>query len=212
MITNEIIEKLINEGKVNVSLQIKNEKKEIENRYLKFFNTNLGIFILSSCVISILTWGYAQLSNSIAENSKNNSRVEMLKAELKKRTLLIDYYLLKSDIDGNDIRQMNAVFTGDINTIIQYGGQLYDNYYYTYEEFKTIGVDEIVSELSRLDNELNFNDTMDAYREAYQLYMKLKRESMDGLRPTRSDNQIVQELSNKDKDYFNGHIKPKLFY
>ncbi len=61
-----------------VKKQIEGDKPK-RNKLVSFFNTNLGLFLLSSVLLSGLTFGYTIYSN----NLKNRREEKILKAKLK---------------------------------------------------------------------------------------------------------------------------------
>lgn len=70
-----------------------NTKKK--NKYWEFINSSFGIWLLSSVVIALITWGYTQISQSIADSRKNRTELRKYDIEIEGR-----FQILKSRLQN----------------------------------------------------------------------------------------------------------------
>ena len=175
MLNQDEIDKIIAEEKLRH--QIKNEleaqkKKTFGGKLVDFFNSNLGLFILSSGFVSLLTWGYTQYKDSKVEYEQNSSQIEKIKGEVAKRTSVFEAMFADS-LTYYDFNTLDVVFTGDID---KYDGNINNTNYFIYEDLKKTSIEVLLNQLKKLDKRSNYSKTIKAYQNAYDIFISLRKE------------------------------------
>jgi len=58
----------------------------------EFLNSNFGLFMMSSIVLSFITWGYTQWTDSLEKEKALSEKFAMLSTEISYRVLVMDNY------------------------------------------------------------------------------------------------------------------------
>ncbi len=213
MLSSKRKDKIYEEEKFRIEIKnlLEKNNKTTKNKAFEFLNSNLGIFLLSTFFISFLSWSYTQYETHAYEKRKKAERIEVLSTEIKKRTSII-----KSSINQrltyDNLRQLEVVFTGNIKMVMDYGGQIENNNYFTNSHFKYIGMEELLTELEHLHALPKNKKTKVAYDDLYKLYLNLKNKSHQIVK-TRGDawneNNVV-ELDKAEKNKLKKDIEPYL--
>ena len=175
MLTKEEMDKIVEQETFRRQIKTDLEKKDKkENKIVEFFNTTLGIFLLSTFFISFLSWAYTNYSSYKKETAEKERRIESLKLEIINRTQTISSLILDS-VSLDDVRQMEVLFSGDLQTAMDYG-RVSNKSYYTIEDFKSRGLLPMVTELKMLKHESNFDKTYEAYKEVYDIFLRLQKQ------------------------------------
>ena len=64
-----------------------------QKRVLEFLNSNLGIWLLSSVVLGIVTFSYSQLNSHLSEKEKRAGNITKLQIEILQRTMQFQMYI-----------------------------------------------------------------------------------------------------------------------
>jgi len=110
--------------------ETQNKLKSNKNKLWSFLNSNFGIWLLSSVVLGLITWGYTKISNSIIENSKNkteiikhiyevNSRLDTYIKTMSNPNLILDYYYSNDCIINGQCQNNISIFPEYSNKNIQ---------------------------------------------------------------------------------------------
>jgi hypothetical protein len=78
-----------------MSVQEKNEsipQPSSRSRLWAFLNSSFGLFVLSSVVLSFMTWAYTEVSHSIEQRKVTTESITKLKTEMSYRIRLINDY------------------------------------------------------------------------------------------------------------------------
>jgi len=67
--------------------------KTWQKKSLAFFNSALGIWLLSSVALGLVSWSYSRLSESIAEKKENNGAIQKLDIEITARIRRFEAFL-----------------------------------------------------------------------------------------------------------------------
>jgi len=138
MLNEEQKERIREEERFRFETQ--NKLKSNENKLWDFLNSNFGIWLLSSVVLGLITWGYTKISSSIAENSKN--KTEIIK----------HIYEVNSRLDTYIKRMSNPKLSSDYyysnDCIIN--GQCQDNNISIFPEYSNKNIQALLVELSIL--------------------------------------------------------------
>ncbi len=103
MLTEEQKSRILNEEtyRIEVKRELESKNREAKSKVVRFLNPNLGIFILSSCLLSFITWGYTTYSNHLRTKAINNSQLKKIEYEVASRIETISK--MKDSCDYNDI-------------------------------------------------------------------------------------------------------------
>ena len=91
MLSDEQKNRILDEEiyRIEVKKQLDSKEEKNENKLLSFFNSNLGLFILSSCVLSLITWGYTSYSNYLNVRAVEKAQMKKLEYEVGYRLEVI---------------------------------------------------------------------------------------------------------------------------
>jgi hypothetical protein len=118
--------RLEEEFRIEVKKQITDKKQN--KGLVAFLNTNLGLFLLSSCTLSLITWGYTNYSTQLQEKNRKNNEINKLDIEITNRLeqltsmndtcdytdfVNVTYALFGKNINNNATK--TAVFEGYVN-------------------------------------------------------------------------------------------------
>lgn len=104
MLTDETKNQIRNEEIYRLEIQedLRKSKKD-KNKIWIFLNSSFGIWLLSSVALSIITWGYTQITSAVSENRKNlidiakhdaeiGTRIKSYKIKLSKSQSISEYF------------------------------------------------------------------------------------------------------------------------
>ena len=77
------------------------------DRLWTFLNSNFGLFVMSSIVVSSLTWAYTEFSQSIETRKLTKESVTKLSTEVSYRIQLLEIYFDSECMDLNRLKQEN---------------------------------------------------------------------------------------------------------
>ncbi|HEY4208042.1 MAG TPA: hypothetical protein VGM31_14560 [Puia sp.] len=202
---NHIVEQEKFRWQIRTELE-KKEKKD--SKLLTFFNSTLGIFVLSTILVSFLSWAYTTYTAYSKNKEDKEQRISALQLEIANRTEAIEPILLDT-ITINDMRQLEVEFTGNLNDAVQFG-PVASKSFYTLEEFRRMALLPMVAELKRLKKDEGFDKTFEVYKKVYQIYVRLQKE-LNSRALTRADVGIAKvHLSNEDETFYKNEYQQLL--
>lgn len=85
-----------------------------ESRLWTFLNSNFGLFVLSSIVLSFITWAYTEVSQSIEHQKVTMVSVTKLTTEMSYRIRLIENYFVSECSEDSNLSPQTFVDIQDI--------------------------------------------------------------------------------------------------
>ena len=85
MLSDERKKEIVQEEIFRTEIQEDLKKKEKKSKTWEFLNSSFGIWLLSSVALGLITWGYTQISQSIAADKKNATEIEKHNIEIAAR-------------------------------------------------------------------------------------------------------------------------------
>jgi hypothetical protein len=100
MLSNERKQQILDEEIYRSEVQIELKKKEKKkSKTWEFMNSSFGIWLLSSVALGLITWGYTQISQSLAADKKNQAEIQKYDVEIPAR--INNYKVLLSHLKQN---------------------------------------------------------------------------------------------------------------
>lgn len=152
MLTEEKKQEILQEEKFRLQVQqeLKTGKKNENDKVWEFLNSNFGIWLLSSVIVGIVTWGYTQATNKMEQLKKYETVIRKYDVEISSR--IKDY---KSAV--LHLKQNGDYYNS--NNILLISG------HYTFPEFQNLPLRTILLEqlvLVHNDRELEVKKAIEA--------------------------------------------------
>jgi hypothetical protein len=103
-----------------MSVQEKNEsipQPSGRSRLWAFLNSSFGLFVLSSVVLSFMTWAYTEVSHSIEQRKVTTESITKLKTEMSYRIRLINDYFESECSEDSILTERGKKTFEDIRSI-----------------------------------------------------------------------------------------------
>ncbi|HCE46865.1 MAG TPA: hypothetical protein DET40_25235 [Lentisphaeria bacterium] len=128
-----------------------------KNRLMAFLNTSLGLWLLSTCAVGLISFGYKQLSSYTSEKEKKSNQIIRIKIEIAQR---VAQYLsqIKETVEakGFDVNIPNEKIASATLSLLKPPSATKDSKYQIYaafDEYKDRPVVSLIVELTVIVDE-----------------------------------------------------------
>ena len=195
------------------------QQSQPESNTLKFLNSNLGIFLLSSVAVALFSWGYNQWTNHLRDEKESEKAYEKLSLEVMNRLRYFDK--LTTTFEYDDRRVIQQALHG-FDPTANVNPSWLRHYSAIFPEYQQRSLESLIWELERLSKPDRRNklrqarkkvELIDPYFEKLQ-YWEVKGEGKGpdakiGMYALKSEdqNRLRAEILNsleflKDPSYF----------
>jgi hypothetical protein len=195
MLTEDDRNRIFEEEKFRLQIRqdLEKENSPRQNRLIAFLNTSLGIFLLSSVLLSGLTWGSTWYQNRLSHRHENRLLASKLKAEINARISIINSYK-KNGGTAKDYLQVLPCFfgsdkAGEFNTFDEFKENTIYSLVYQYD---------IINDSAQNVIDRDLEDMRNNFAMSNNLYTRAQIVSIADAMASKYDDLMF----NKSENYF----------